>query len=413
MKRVENGDVKLLKLEMTNKNISAGVNILDQVQGFDVFEDMTKPTMYALFFMTDSIGLFTSFPIIGEETITVEYGTPGLKPTRQQFRCFEVANIVRSENGKLMHYMLKCVSEEHLNNGTNVVAHSFNQALSSTVSDLLTTFLKTKKKLIVDDTKGTQNIVFPRMAPLVAIDMCRRRAVSISYASSSYVFFENQQGFNFKTVEGLIDDGKKSIGSRVFNFNESPTSDKESQFLSNRTVLSFENITSVDTVRNLNDGMHYAVADVFDIKQKKFSTTTFKLKDAFGKFQKTNDKDKNVNTDAFVSEFASTSPRRFFIPKDTSRPDQFIEDMLPVRNSYVMLLNQNVTRILIHGDSGLKAGDVIRLEAPEATGTTGKKKQDEVLTGNYMITRLRHMVTNSTVPKHEVVFDCVRVGAAT
>lgn len=410
--KVENGDVKITKLTLTNKAINAGVNIRDQVEGFDVYEDMTKPTLFATFFISDSINLLQQFPIIGEETINVEFFTPGLTPTNLTFKVFEVSNVTREDSGKRARYILKCVSEEHLLNGTNVVAASFVQTLSKTVADLTGRYLNSKKPMIVDDTKGNYTLTVPRMSPLQAIDMCRRRAVSAKYASSSYVFFENQKGFVFKTVEGLIEDGMPTIGSRVFNFIESPTSDRQSQYLSNRTIQNYEVITTVDTVRNINNGMHYAVVDTFDVVKKKFDTSVFRLNENFQKLKRTNKGEQIPNTDEFIQKYASNSPRRFFIAKDTSKPDQYIEDMLPIRNSLVLMLNQSVTRVLIHGDSGLKVGDVVRLEAPEPTGITGKRKQDKI-TGNYIVIRLRHLITNSTVPKHEVVFDCAHIGIPT
>lgn len=410
MKNAENGDVKITKIALSNKNLNASVSILDQCVSFDVFEDMSKPTMFATFEMFDSIGLLSTFPIIGEETVEVEFATPGLQPTSVKFRCYEVANVVRAENGKMMNYIMKCVSEEHLRNGSNVVAQSFNQPLSKTVVDILSQYLKTTKDVIVDDTRGTQNIVMPRLTPLQSIDFCRRRSTSVKYSSSSYVFFENQKGFAFKTVEGLIEDGLPTIGSRTFNFIDNSTIDKESQQLSNRRVIDYQNITNVDTVRNINNGLHYAVTDTFDLLEKKFSTTSFKLSEHYSKFLTTNKDDQITNTSRFVDDFASATPRRFFVPVDKSRPEQFIENMLPARNAYVLLLNQNTTRIKINGDSGLKVGDVITLNAPEQSGTTGKRTDDKIITGNYMIVRLRHMVKNTTVPKHYVVFDCVRVG---
>lgn len=410
--KVENGDVKITKLMLSNKSISASVNIRDQVEGFDVFEDMTKPTLFATFFIADSINLLQQFPIIGEETIDVEFFTPGLKPTTLSFKVFEVSNVVREESGKRSRYILKGVSEEHLFNGTNVVAASFAQTLDKTVADIVGRYLNSKKPMLVDETKGNYTLVVPRLPPLQAIDMCRRRAVSAKYASSSYVFFENQKGFVFKTIEGLIEDGLPTIGTRIFNFIESPTSDKESQFLSNRTVQSYEVINTVDTVRNINNGMHYAVVDTFDVIKKTFDTSVFKLNESFQKLKRTNKGDQLPNTDDFIQKYASNTPRRFFIPKDTSKPDQYIEDMLPIRNSLVLMLNQNITRVLINGDSGLKVGDIIRLEAPEPTGITGKRKQDK-LTGNYIVIRLRHLITNSTAPKHEVVFDCAHIGIPT
>ena len=83
---------------------------------------------------------------------------------------------------------------------------------------------------------------------------------------------------------------------------------------------------------------------------------------------------------------------------------------MAVRNSFNMLLNSDVTRILIHGDTGLKAGDLITIDFADPSGTTDKKKNDMMMSGNYLIVRLRHMITPSTKNKHEISCDCVKMG---
>lgn len=410
MSKYENGDVNIQQVLMVNKNIKAGISIKAQVLGFDVFEDVTKPTIYATFQVFDAIGLLESFPIIGEETITVEYGTPGLKTTTYRFKCFEVSNVNEAANRRGKYYTLKCVSEEHLLNGTNIIEQAYNGLVSDTVGGILTQYLNTTKSVFMDDTKGIQKLVFPRLSPLEAIDFCRRRAVSKQYASSSYVFFENQNGFVFKTVEGLIEQGKKTIGSRVFNFISSATVNKEAQRLSWRTAINHEIMARTDTVQNIDQGAYYAVTNSFDITQKKVTTTTFKANQQFDKFVTTNKSDQIPNSADFISKYANSTPYRFFIPTDSSRPEQFLNDMLPIRNSYAILLNQNVTRVLANGDSGLVAGDVVQLDFPAQTGFTNKKEQNHEVSGNYFVLRIRHVVTNSIKPKHEIVFDCVKLG---
>jgi hypothetical protein len=410
MSKYENGDVDIQRVTMFNKNIGAGLSIKAQMMGFDIYEDVTKPTMFALFHMYDAIGLLESFPIIGEETITVEYGTPGLTTSKYSFRCFEITNVNEAPNRRGKYYTLRCVSEEHLLNGTNIVAQAYNGLVSDTVSGILASYLNTKKAIMVDQTKGIQKLVFPKLSPLEAIDFCRRRSVSKQYASSSYVFFENQNGFVFKTVEGLIEQGKKKIGSRVFNFINTSTVNPEAQRLSWRTALNYEIMARTDSVQSIDSGAYYAVTNSFDITQKKLTTTTFKLNQQFDKLETTNKKDQIPNSSDFINKYANSMPYRFFIPTDSSRPEQFLNDMLPIRNAYSILLNQNITRILANGDSGLSAGDVVQLNFPTQSGYTSKKEQNQEVSGNYFVLRIRHLVTNSMKSKHEIVFDCVKLG---
>lgn len=408
----EPGDVNVKRVELSNKTLKAGINPMDQIMGIDIFEDISKPTIYAAIYFNDNIGLLESFPIIGEEEVTVEFVTPGIKKTTTyKFRSFEVSNVVRDVNGKGVTFMLRCVSEEHLYNGSQLVKQSYETVLSSVVPDILSTYLSSKKEFIVDETKGIQTIAFPKMNPLQSIDMCRTRAVSKQYPSSAYVFFENQAGFNFKTIEGLVKEGKPRIGSRVFNVQRNTSSSKP-ETLANayRTIINYQNIASTDSNKKAAEGVYKAVTKTFNLSSKTFTSENFNLKDVFSKMETFDKKNQIPNTDDFIDKFGSGVPKQFFVPKDDLRPDNFIDTMVAVRNSFAVLLNSNVTRVLVHGDSGLKVGDMVTLELPSATGTTDRKKDDKMVSGNYLVTRLRHMITPSTKTKHQIVFDCVSIG---
>jgi hypothetical protein len=408
---VEPGEVRIKSFEIANKALSAKMNPLGQLAGFDIWEDMSKPTLYATFMFEDNVGLLQSFPIIGEEVFTIEFETPGMSSsTKYSFRSFEVANVQKDVNGKGMTYMVRCVSEEHLYSGSSLVKQSFNDTISNIVPVIIAYNLSSKKPIIIDETKGIQTLVIPKLNPLQAIDMCRQRAVSKNFASSSYVFFENQAGFNFKTIEGLIKEGRKTIGSRVFNAQQNVMANKETEAKSFRTILDYVNIAKSDSNKKASEGVYKAVTKTFDLATKTVTTTNFDLQQVFNKFELPTVGKQIPNSTNFIEEFGSGVPKQFFLPKDTMRLDTFIDTMVATRNSFSMLLNSDITRVLIHGDSGLKVGDLITLNLPAATGTTERKKQDELVSGNYLIIRLRHMITAGTKSRHQISFDCVKMG---
>lgn len=410
-KIVEPGDIRIKRITLSNKSLSASISPLDQLDAIDIFEDMSKPTLFATFAFTDSINLFEKFPIIGEEVITLEIQTPGIaRSTMYKFRAFEVANVTRDDGGKLNRFVLRCVSEEHLYNGSSLITQSYKNVISNIVPEILTKYLRSEKDIIVDDTKGIQTIAVPKLNPLQLIDMCRQRAVSKEFASSSYVFFENQAGFNFKTIESLIKEGQKTIGSRVFNTNQDPSSSAQAQAESFRTILQYDNIVRADSNVKAQMGAFKAVTKSFDLATKQLASTNFDVQDVFDKISKANKSEQMPNSEDFIGKFGSGNPRQFFTAKDSTRPDNFIDTMVAVRNSFSVLMNGNVTRVLVHGDTGLKAGDLVTLNLPETSGTTDRKKLDKMSSGNYLILRLRHIITPSTKSKHQIVFDCARMG---
>lgn len=408
----EAGDVKIKRFEMTNKSFNAVVSPLEQLIGADIWEDMSKPTMYAEFTFQDNINLLKNFPIIGEENITIEIQTPGVSSsTVFTFRTFEVINVVKESNGKGLTYTVRCVSDEHLRAGSSLIKESQTNTVDKMIPVILSKYMDSKKSLAVDPAKGIQTIAFPKQNPLVAIDMLRQRAISKDYAASSYVFFENQAGFNFKTIEGLIKDGKPTIGTREFNTQQNSQGSKIAVANSFRTIKKFENIAKGDGNKKASMGIYKAVTKVFDLNTKSFTSSDFSLKDVFNKLEKpAAGKSQIPNSDQFINDYGAGVPKQFFSLKDTLRPDNFIDTAIAIRNSYSVLLNSDVTRILIHGDSGLKVGDLITINFSDPVGTTEKKKNDTMMSGNYLIIRLRHMITPSTKNKHEISCDCVKMG---
>lgn len=83
----EPGDVQIKRFELISPDIKARAVPLDQLVGFDVWEDITKPTLFACFYFVDSVGLLDKFPILGQEEVSVEFQTPGMpRPTTYKFK---------------------------------------------------------------------------------------------------------------------------------------------------------------------------------------------------------------------------------------------------------------------------------------------------------------------------------------
>ena len=238
----ETGDFRLKSLTITTNNGKGAVVGSDQLVSIDVYEDLTKPTMYAVLVMLDLVNLIEKLPIIGEEKIEIEVETPGItSPSTFKFRCFKISNIHPLDNSKGLTYFLHCVSEEHLLN-SHVKRDFMSGLVSNMVERIVTTDLATQKQFYFDTTKGIETIVFPNLKPLASIDFLRQRAVSAEDPTSPYVFFENQYGFNFSTIKGLFKKGLPKVESenRVFNFKQNPSSSSERQAESFRAIVDYQ-----------------------------------------------------------------------------------------------------------------------------------------------------------------------------
>jgi hypothetical protein len=411
MTNYEVGDVIIKDITLSNKNTKAEINPSDQISAIDIYEDFNSPTLYAEITFDDKIGLINDFPIIGEELFEITFQTPGLSyPTTYKFNTYAVSDVQQQMNGKGYTYTLKCVSKEQLTQSNINIVHSYNETINNIVDNIFTRYLETDKIVDIDPCKGNETIVFPKVTPFVAIDIIRKRAVHPKYLSSSFVFFENQDGFNFKCIEQMMEDGKEKIGSKKFYYFSNGQKDKNTEALMFRSIIEYENIGRTDLTDVIQEGGIKNRVRTFDIFSKKVSDVTFDMTQKFSQMVGSDKKNTLNISESMIKDFANEPTFNFFIPKDTNRKENFLENMMGARLAYQKLFNSNFVRAYIPGDSSIKAGDVIELNLPKASGTTEAKGTDDLVDGNYIVTRLRHNITTVGKTKHYISFDCNKVG---
>lgn len=409
----EIGDVVISDLSIRNKNTGAFINPADQIIQLNVYEDFNSPTLYAEAEIYDTIGMLHSFPLIGEEDLDISFQTPGSSyPTTYNLKIFSIENVQQLQNGRGYTYTIRCVSEEQLLQSNINITQSYNDTLDSVVQSIFSRYMPTNKRVDIDPCKGTETVVFPKVTPLTAIDILRKRAVHPSYVSSSFVFFENQDGFNFKCVEQLIEDGKAKIGTKSFYYYQDGQRDTGSEALMFRNIIDYENISRTDVTELIQDGGVKNRVRYFDIFTKSVKDITFDMTEKLSSIVST-DKSSSMNiSDSMMQKYASNPTFNFYIPKDTDRKENFIEGMMGARQSFSKLFNSNILRLYIVGDSTIKAGDVINVNFAKAEGLTGGVSTDDPNNGNYIITRIRHILTTSGKLKHYISLDCNKVGLA-
>ena len=407
----EVGDVTILELVIRNKNTYAEINPADQVTFIDIYEDFNSPSLYAEITMDDKIGILQDFPLIGEEEFEITFLTPGLSyPTTYKFYTYSISDVQQSMNSKGYSYVIKCVSKEQLIQSNINILQSYTETIDSIVTNIFNRYLQTDKILDVDPCKGTETIIIPKITPFMAIDLIRKRAVHSKFTSSSFVFFENQEGFKFKCIEQMMEDGKDKIGSKTFYYYSSTQLGPETETLSFRSIIEFENIGRTDITDIIQDGGIKNKVRTFDIFTKTQIDKEFDLSKNFSSLVSI-DKNNTLNiSDSMINTFASKPTFNFYIPKDAGRNENFLEDMLGAKRTFLKLFNSNYVRVYIPGDSSIKAGDVVELNLPNASGTTETKSDDNLVGGNYIVTRLRHNITTVGKAKHYISMDCNKVG---
>jgi hypothetical protein len=389
------GDIEIQYCVLTNTN-GKSLDLKGQVRIIDVYEDVTAPTIYGEILIADSIGLLRGFPIIGEEKLRLEFKTPGRDACKYKLNVFGVEDIEISDDSKTTTYILKLCSDELLANATKMINKRFNTSISETIQQILTEDLGTSKKIDVEQTRGIDNHLISNITPLEAIDKLRLRSVSIKNTSSSYVFYEDRDGFHFKTLEGMIRDGRNKVGDRVFYFDENL--DIEESQVRFRDVLNFKQVQTVDAVKQLQAGTLKNVIQKFDLLTGNLVSVDYEDAQFKDIFAATASKSKD-NTAAFKQKHGKTTSVNKFVPFTTDHNEDFISEKTGILHAFVEKIMQNMSLMYIYGDSSLKLGHIIAVNLTTGNALSQDRKTKAV-TKNFMVSCIRHIIRVTDRPSY-------------
>jgi hypothetical protein len=401
------GDVLVNKLTITSNGKTR--DITPQVVELFLYEDILTPYLFLTLEIHDAIGLLRTFPIIGEETVELEFETPGRDKYKAKFKTFEIEVGSATDNQSMLGYRVSCCSEEAFEDAIHNVEKGYKETIDVIVKDILQDTIKTKKKFFYEPSKGIQNITFTRKNAFAAIDFLRKRAVSQKYTSSTYFFFENKYGFNFNTLEGIMDQNKGKIGDKIFtrhvilnNENQNPQGFRQ--------ILSYNVGRQFNMLSSLSLGALNGVHQTFDILRKEFKEKKYTIKD-FPEF-------KNAEENGAVSPFGTDTISKYgkdvanyyYNISNSANPDTYLNDNLMKKIAFSSIQLNGSIDMQIHGDSSMTIGDVLTLKMPKTDGTTKTNVQPEPLqNGNYVVTRMNHHIQFSDGrPKYLCILTAVR-----
>ena len=286
-------------------------------------------------------------------------------------------------------------------------------------------FSTQKKLALIQPTKGMQKVVIPRLSPFQAAEFFARRSIGDDeqFSSGSFLFFENQVGYNFCDIEYLIKTGIDKLMSDadvrtdytyyhenpLLNLND-PNYDAQREY---KTIIRMNHLKYFDTIDKLKFGMYESDTIVYDYVNHKFTPRRFR-------FTNNNEKDNSKtwvlgkaldnesfpeNSSTFLNKVISKDDtsnkytRKFFLPKtlDNQLPDTFLDDIYPSRASYFTRLAQNMYQIHTYGDTSVRAGDVIVLNLPKGNARdTNLGDIDPRNSGFFLVGTIKHILTHTS-----------------
>lgn len=399
------GFYKLIRLDIT----TAGkiLDISPYAAKCDIYESILAPSVIAELVIADGTGLFSSFNF-AEETVTIEFTThEESSPVKYELKVVMVDPVVAMPNDKGVAITLTCLSEEILKSITikNIPLVTKNLESDKAVAALLN-LVETKKPISLEKTKGLHTFALTNITPFEAIDQVRRLALSSTHNSSAYVFFENKYGYNFKTTEQLIEDGLNSIGDKFFFYTPTAGVDNTSSFW--RNIIGFRNIQMGNQNVTLAIGGYNNIVN--DLNLETGVVTQYNQQATDTPFVVLNKRSQAASRTLTTQRSKDEGRVTFRIHNPDQENNQLAEkyNVLPY---YVSQLLTVINHITIFGDTTITVGDVITCKMPELTGLTKDKVEDNpLLSGNYLVTKVRHCLSFGNIPKYYQALEIVKDG---
>lgn len=413
LSKYTSGDVNILTFNIRSLKSGGTVSLEDRnlYTTFSIFEDMFRPYIYAEVVIQDAQDLLSGLPITGEEVIELEFASGGvneISPARYVLYVYQVVAVSKSDTGQSQSYILKCVSVEKLINETFTVSKGYEAPITEMVNDILRSALGTGKRLEMDPTKGVQEILIPSLAPFAAIDYLRQKAVSGQAASSFFVFFENQHGYVFKTIENLI--RERPVGGNMYRFDGSVNDGNDANdFL---RLIAFQQNTRVNSIEKLGDGVLRSSILAFDIITKNLVPVDFKSSETGLRFFSVPNESSMQFSPTFLQNLgtASVRPQPKVVAFDAAKSDTFVFESSSFKQAYRTLIKQNQVSGLAHGNHSLAAGKSIYIRVGQTHGGLKVEAPDKYIEGQYLLKSVRHFVEVAGKPIYRTSFEAIRAG---
>ena len=268
--------------------------------------------------------------------------------------------------------------------------------------------LKTEKPKYYEKTKGLHLFSLAQKTPFEAIEIARREAISATHQSSSYVFFENKDGYHFITIEELIKRGKKRIGDKVF-FN-APVGGLDVGGSLWRNILAYKVVQLGNQAALAATGAGKLIINFQNIRNR----NQIKIKEVeLGdyEFEKLNKGTEAMSTVAMEKNKEQPATVRQYLWDPSVEENEMI-DKVAALSVYISEFLSVINHITIYGDSEITAGDVITVHINESSGITqdAQKEENTTISGNFLVTKVRHCLTFGDTPEYYQGLEIVKDG---
>ena len=338
-------------------------------------------------------------------------------------------------------YVLDFFSKERIKSNQRKISRAFTGPIFRTVQSVIRNYLKTQKDFFYETTAPTVKYVIPQKSPLDTIKFLGTEAISEKFENSGFYFWETSDGFNFKSLEAMISNSSGKAKQPVAEYTNSPKSDSGQMYRSKdgqkvtkgnlEKVFEFRILKRFDTLENIKQGTYASKLVTLDAFTKRFKEVDFSYPHEYTKSNHMGQEQTpdspftgimpvyKYEEDKLLSDFPNA--KRMFTSStigmhdkkqddgtitaiDTADVENTLQKSMAQKNAF----NSFMIEIVVPGNTAVTAGSVIKFTTLSGGGKDNELLIDPFLSGNYLVTEVRHLAQTTPQGIHTMTLTCAK-----
>lgn len=400
----------------------------------EYFEDLLSPVITMKMRIRSEFNYIKNVPIRGGEMIafsaevggtTFTFGeidnSGNITPDTGELYVYKMSDL--SAPSQAQDFVLNISSLEFIKNETSRCQFKFkSQTIDKHVRQILGPHVMNVNpdKILdknIEETENSYSFIGNNRKPFYTIEWLCPKSITNSKqgvsgdgntaqgrGTAGFLFYENREGFNFKSIESLVSsitlktNQKKSVYN--YEYRGQGATGNPNNIDENTNINYFYIDGSTDLRKALSTGQYASLTIFYDSLEQKFSQIEYKLKDQVNESTLGGDDENDEGALPVPKELDQYISRLYTRISDhgtvgigsdgleASGMDQV--DQAKAISRYNALFSQSLN-IQVPCNTNLKVGDVINIVFPEIN--QGQSKEiDKSMSGNYLISRLNHHI---------------------
>jgi len=371
------------------------------------FEDIYANTMSGYIKIIDSHNLPETFPIIGEEMLTVKFKTTKKSIFEKTFKIYKCEDYAFNNTKRFVTYKLFFASEQFLTNQTKRLNRSFGSEKEGIrASEIVDTICQKMldipaENLKIEKTRFGRHLICPNWTPFQTINYLAVTDLldgnsDTNDKNSTFLFYEDKEGFKFVSWSTIIEDRlhKNKVIESLTLTDKTKFSDVVSErSVDPRQILSFVMPTCFDQISNTSKGLFANRYIYHDIIKKEQFTLEWNYDSDFENISliEGDSASKLHGLRKFDTKEATViQPGEYHYEhdKDTSVPWK------QIHRSRIQQFDNYVIYAEVVGNTGHVLANIINLDIPSTNRTeSGILRMNRHLSGKFLVSKIKHVIT--------------------